>query len=131
MPLLWWMLRHFKSQATKNDVDVPPIAELSREPPGPTLQAAPARDFATFRKKQLDHLAGAGWVDRDQKIVHIPIRRAMELVLQEGLPTAKSTSEQATSDNADKASGAQNDQRPSNGDKPAVDTPPVADEVQP
>jgi hypothetical protein len=28
-----------------------------------------------------------GWVDRDNGIVHIPIDRAMDLILQRGLPT--------------------------------------------
>ena len=129
MPLLWWMLRHFENQANKNDVDVPPIADLSRDPPGPRLQAAPAQDFAAFRKKQLDHLEGTGWVDRDQKIIHIPIQRAMELVLEEGLPKAKSTSQQNSTRDSD--TGANSDQGAANGEKPVPETPPIADEVQP
>jgi hypothetical protein len=36
---------------------------------------------------QADRLVGYGWVDREAGIVRLPIERAMELLLERGLPT--------------------------------------------
>jgi hypothetical protein len=40
-----------------------------------------------LRAAQIAKLNSYGWVDRSNGIVHIPIDRAMDLILQNGLPT--------------------------------------------
>ena len=98
MPLLWWMLNHFENVAEKTDPDLSPLANPRAEPPRPRLQAAPAADYSEFRRQQLERLEGTGWIDREQKIVHIPIERAMELILTEGLPRPKSSTQNGNDD---------------------------------
>lgn len=50
--------------------------------PGPQLQREPAADMAAMRAETRRRLNGFGWVDRDQGIGHIPIERAMELLVE-------------------------------------------------
>lgn len=52
------------------------------EPPsGPALQPAPARDIARFRAEKARRLDSYGWLDRAHGVVHIPIARAMEILV--------------------------------------------------
>jgi hypothetical protein len=61
--------------------------ELGRAlPPLPQLQAHPERDLEELRAKDQQELNNYGWVDRTRGIVHIPINRAMDLLLERGLP---------------------------------------------
>jgi len=61
-----------------------PFAHLRTLPPVPRLQADPRRDLHRFRESQRELLSGYGWVDKNAGIVHIPIDRAMDLLVQRG-----------------------------------------------
>ncbi len=52
----------------------------------PKLQVSPPRDLEEFRAREEEQLHTYGWINRTSGIVRIPIERAMELVLQKGLP---------------------------------------------
>jgi hypothetical protein len=54
--------------------------------PSPRLQLTPRHDLATMRQREESLLHGYGWVDRNKGTVRIPIDRAMELLVQRGLP---------------------------------------------
>jgi hypothetical protein len=54
--------------------------------PPPRLQSAPRGDLKALRAREELLLNGYGWVDRKAKIVHIPVDRAMDLLVQRGLP---------------------------------------------
>jgi hypothetical protein len=56
------------------------------QPPAPRLQAYPAQELEAYRKAQSRWTLEYGWIDRAEGLVHVPIERAMELVLEEGLP---------------------------------------------
>jgi len=56
-------------------------------PPLPQLQVHPVQDLEQFRAGQEKALDSYGWVDQSRGIVHIPIGRAMDLLLERGLPT--------------------------------------------
>jgi hypothetical protein len=60
--------------------------EADRKAPGPLLQEVPVADFATFRAGEEAELSGYGWVDRDRAVTRIPVERAMQLLLERGLP---------------------------------------------
>jgi hypothetical protein len=63
--------------------------ENTREmpPPGvPRLQVVPPRELGDYRKGQEELLHSYGWVDQKNGVVRIPIHRAMDLLLQRGLP---------------------------------------------
>ena len=55
-------------------------------PPEPRLQTAPIQDLQKLRGWENETLTTYGWSDEKNGIVRIPIARAMELVLQRGLP---------------------------------------------
>lgn len=62
------------------------IAGPLPQPPPPRLQVRPKSDLERLRANERQQLDGAGWVDRGQQIAHIPIERAMQLLMQCGLP---------------------------------------------
>jgi hypothetical protein len=62
----------------------------------PHLQIMPAVDFAEFRSRDETQLNTYGWVNRTSGVVRIPIARAMELLLERGLPTRSGTNAAAT-----------------------------------
>ncbi|MEM9555628.1 MAG: hypothetical protein AAGC60_15325 [Acidobacteriota bacterium] len=67
-----------------------PIAEANerRLPPSPLLQASPEAEMDEMLAELDLHLGSYGWVDELDNRVHIPIERAMELVLASGMPAA-------------------------------------------
>ncbi|SDK36654.1 hypothetical protein [Microbulbifer yueqingensis] len=78
----------------------PPIFEPQPDPPGQArLQQNPPADMQAYRERIERRLHSAGWVDRQAGVVHIPIERAMTLLLERGLPSAPpTTDEEAASD---------------------------------
>lgn len=60
-----------------------PPAEI---PPVPRLQTNPAADYAALRRAQQARLDSFGWVDVGKGIVHLPIARAIDILLERGLP---------------------------------------------
>lgn len=59
---------------------------LERFPP-PHLQMNPRDDLLALRAHEAKQLSSYGWLDRTNGVVRIPVERAMELILQRGLPT--------------------------------------------
>jgi hypothetical protein len=84
--LLWWLFGVYENQAIRQDPMMSPLFDVEQRPPEPRLQATPNRDFAEFRRQQEAWLSSYGWIDRQQKIVRIPVSQAMELLLERGLP---------------------------------------------
>jgi len=64
-------------------VGAPPL------PPAPRLQTQPREDLKKLRAEEERRLESYGWVDVARGQVHIPIDRAMELLLQQGLPARR------------------------------------------
>lgn len=59
----------------------------ANEPSYPRLQISPPADLSQFREEEAQQLTTYGWINQTAGVVHIPIDRAMDLVLQRGLPT--------------------------------------------
>ena len=55
-------------------------------PPEPRLQVQPAVDLNQMRESQDEMLQSYGWVDKANGKVRVPIDRAMDLIIQRGLP---------------------------------------------
>ena len=55
-------------------------------PPGPLLQAAPTEDMTAMRAENDRRLLYAGWVDRAQGTVRVPIDVAIDVLAARGLP---------------------------------------------
>jgi hypothetical protein len=77
----------FKEAARENEGAMPsPVYETRQTPPEPRLQAYPALDLKKLREYEESRLHSYGWVDRSNGVVRMPIDRAMEIVLEKGLP---------------------------------------------
>jgi len=68
-----------------------PPSELAQrygrqEPPAPRLQPDPVQDLKDMRAEENALLTTYGWVDRSAGVVRVPVQRAMELLVQRGLP---------------------------------------------
>ena len=63
---------------------------------GPHLQLEPPEDLRIFRAREETELSTYGWIDRTAGVVRIPVARAMELMLERGLPTRSETNDAAT-----------------------------------
>ncbi|MBI3682820.1 MAG: hypothetical protein HY235_20805 [Acidobacteria bacterium] len=63
-----------------------PFSQEGRMPPEPRLQVFPANDLGTFKEIQRKQVDSYGWVDRESGVARVPVDRAMEMVLQKGLP---------------------------------------------
>jgi hypothetical protein len=92
------LFRGLESRAEKKDraaiaeagLERPPIAL----PPQPRLQIHPVPSWNAFREAEAKRLSTYGWMDRANGAVHVPVDRAMELVLERGvgpLPPAPMT----------------------------------------
>jgi len=55
--------------------------------PQPRLEQNERSELNNFRLNEEDELDSYGWVDQKSGIVRIPIARAMQLIVQQGLPT--------------------------------------------
>jgi len=62
----------------------------------PRLQIMPVVDLQDFRAREETELNSYGWIDRTARVVRIPIARAMNLLLERGLPVRTSTNTVAT-----------------------------------
>jgi hypothetical protein len=58
----------------------------AKEPPAPNLQKQPFKDVYMLRQAEALKLGSYGWVDKDGGVTHIPIDRAMQLMLERGFP---------------------------------------------
>ena len=61
------------------------VAQESNSPQ-PRLQVNPTTDLFLSQENSNSELHSYGWIDRKAGIVHIPIERAMELLMERGLP---------------------------------------------
>ncbi len=84
--LLFWRL---EKGAEKKDRAAIAAAGLERKegavPPLPRLQVHPVRHWTEFHAAEAARLSSYGWMDRSGGAVHIPIERAMDLVLERGV----------------------------------------------
>ena len=84
---LWGFQGWLESDVDAEHPAAPPMATLRpSSPPAPRLETVPRADLAALRASEDTRLGSYGWVDRDAGVVHIPVERAMTLVLERGLP---------------------------------------------
>ena len=86
--LVYGAFRLFESQerAASQRAAVYPLTGQRTEPPTPNLQRQPFKDIYLLRQGENEKLTSYGWVDKEGGIAHIPIDRAMEVMLQRGFP---------------------------------------------
>jgi hypothetical protein len=71
-------------------------ASLRRTPPEPRLEPDPVAPRLRMRAREDAVLTSYGWVDRNAGVARIPIERAMDLLVERGLPVTKPVAPVAT-----------------------------------
>jgi hypothetical protein len=97
--LMLWLYRSFEARQLRADAAALPATRIPLagplHPPEPVLQGAPGsrfelqepqRELEALRREEEQLLASSGWVDRNAGVVHSPIERANQLLLERGLP---------------------------------------------
>ena len=87
--ICWGLFRYFSRHET-GPASASPFAETRPMPLGPQLQVNPRQDWLKYREQQEQSLETYGWENRGSGIVRVPIERAMELLVQKGLPVQNS-----------------------------------------
>jgi hypothetical protein len=89
--LMWGLFRVLEKRQERVDKPLPPqvVINLKRIPPEPRLEPDPLALRRELRAQEDALLKSYGWVDRTAGSVHIPIDRAMEIVLERGVPGGK------------------------------------------
>lgn len=72
--------------AAKGERPISLVSDARTLPPNPRLQVTPIQDLAKFKDEEKAILNSYGWVDPENKIVRVPITRAMEILAERGLP---------------------------------------------
>ena len=83
------MLRHLQKKPSPSDSwhqTQAPADPASTRPVLPRLQVSPPAELEAFRAREDAELDTIGWINQSNRIVHIPITQAMDLLLQKGLP---------------------------------------------
>jgi len=81
-----WLFDDFAASRVKVQGPLAPLAETRPLPPAPRLQVAPAQDLQQMRAAEDAVLSSYGWVNEAAGFVRIPIDRAIERVVEQGLP---------------------------------------------
>jgi hypothetical protein len=87
--LVWLLYVYFGHVASVTYSRQYPLSSVGPAPlpAAPMLQVRPRDELKQLRADEEAILTSYGWVDSSAGIVRIPIDRAMQLVLQRGLPT--------------------------------------------
>lgn len=83
---LYWLYFVFVRQEASRQPP-PPVLKAQAgllNPPPPRLQPSPLADLASFREQEDVILNGYGWVDKEKKIVRVPIEEAMRIMAERG-----------------------------------------------
>ena len=88
MAFINWLFDTMKYRSDAGQVPPLGILSLTETPssPQPAFPMYPARKLAEFRQAEDRHLDSYGWLDRQAGVGHIPVDRAMDLMIQQGLP---------------------------------------------
>jgi hypothetical protein len=86
--LIWGLLRGFDKMDDRRDVPLTPIEASSPQPqdfPLPRLQTTPEQDLRVMREEEDRLLGRAGWVNRQQGAVRVPVDVAIDVIARRGV----------------------------------------------
>ena len=78
-----------KAEEAQRPIAPAVAASLQRTPPEPRLEALPLIPRQKLRAEEDAVLTSYAWVDKPGGFVRIPVDRAMELIVERGLPPSK------------------------------------------
>jgi hypothetical protein len=97
------LFKHFERADNPGSFVAAPFAGTQPLPPPPRIQSVPGVDMQSYYQSQQNLLDTYGWVDKQNGVVRLPIDRAMELLLQRGLPVRPAPNSQNTAQAQSKA----------------------------
>jgi hypothetical protein len=83
---VWCLMRSLVATQYNREAARAPAAASAALFPQPRLEVKPAVDLQKLRAAEDERLNSYGWLDRGANVVHIPIDRAVQLMLERGLP---------------------------------------------
>ena len=82
-----WTFDYLKKEEPLGKTASPLLKQGQRElPPSPRLQVHPHQELVDYCEDQQKAVNSYGWVSQDAGVVRIPVERAMDLILEKGLP---------------------------------------------
>jgi hypothetical protein len=105
--VLWGMFGYLRGKSAQRGQLASPMTFTSAPKiPQPKLQPDPVADYNVYRLSAQETLESYGWVDQQAGIARIPIDKAMDLVVERGLPwQAPGTGPAPTAPNPNPAEG--------------------------
>jgi len=91
-----WTFKYYSRMAPLGP-PASPFTNVRVLPPSPRLQANPHQELVDYCQAQEQEVRTYGWIDRRSGIVRIPVDRAMDLLLERGLPIRPASQTPATS----------------------------------
>jgi hypothetical protein len=88
------LFKYFEKAENPGSFIAAPFVGEQPLPPPPRIQSNPGADMQGYWQSQQNLLNTYGWIDRQNGVVRIPIDRAMELLLERGLPTRSTNTPQ-------------------------------------
>jgi hypothetical protein len=85
--LMVGLFRIFASMAESESAPAAKMATADELPPLPRLEVVPGRNLEQLQAETSERLHGYGWADRTHRTAHIPIEKAIDVVVEQGLPT--------------------------------------------
>ena len=116
--LMWGGFAYLQKRAERAHESPSPLREERVLPPPPRLQVAPEVDLQAVRQKEEERLNSYGWVDPDAGVVRIPIERAMELLVQRGMPVRPNASSRGVAPSGASAASSERSAREIEGGMP-------------
>src|SRR5262245_333042 len=83
---MWLLFDYFAARRAGLEVAPSLPVEARPQPLEPRLQVSPERDLKAMMTADMAILHSYGWVDRQAGIIRIPIERAIDLLVERGLP---------------------------------------------
>jgi hypothetical protein len=82
-----WMFSYLEKGMARSDVQPSGLSDVEQHPPEPRLQIDPTQELKRLVEMEASLLNSYGWVDSQAGVVRIPIERAIQLLLEKGLPS--------------------------------------------
>jgi hypothetical protein len=93
--VVWWLFDAFDRREAQKGRPPATLVQTQRPaPPEPHLQTDAPTDLDELRAAKERELESYGWIDRQKGTVHIPVERAMTLLVERGLPKAQTPANQ-------------------------------------
>lgn len=86
MAAMWGMFALLAKTEGNNNPPATPMEAQRVVPAAPLLQTQEWRDVRDMRTHEDDALHSYGWVNKEAGVAHVPIERAMDLIVERGLP---------------------------------------------